>query len=191
MRFLKPIIAFAFFFSTITGPLQAEDIPESAKTPAEAMGKLSGMLGEWILTSEVMTEEGEWAPTATDRVSVTASLNNLLFTEHHKERMNGEGFVVETDFTFDQIRSVYRAAVVDDTWGLMDIYEGELEGETLVLTNMRAGTDFELQDGRRMNFRLTIPVAGDERIAMVDQSVDSGETWRAFYRLTYKRASSE
>ena len=191
MRFLKPVIALTLAFSTIINPLRAEGIPESAKAPAEAMAKLSGMLGEWMLTSEVMTEEGDWATTATDRVSITAGLNNLLFAEHLQERLDGGGFVIETDFTFDQIRKVYRAAVVDDTWGLMDIYEGELEGETLVMTNMRAGTDFELQDGRRMNFRLSIPVAGDNRVVMIDQSVDSGETWAPFYRLTYKRASGE
>lgn len=191
MRFLKSVIVLTFVFSTVISPLRAENIPESAKAPAEAMAKLSGMLGEWTVVTEMINPEGDWIEQGVDRVSVKAGLEGLMIAETHQGRVSGESLIVETDYSFDQYRNVYRAAALDNTWGLMDIYEGDLSDGALVLTNLRAGTSFVLDDGRDLNFRLTIPVSGDERVMTVDQSIDAGASWTPFFRLTYKRAAAE
>lgn len=184
-----PAAAFAMLFAL--GAAAAEDaIPKTAAAPAEAMQRLAALHGEWLAVTEMINTEGEWIEQHRDRVAFEPSLNGLLLTEKHIARISGQGFRVETDFSFDQYRAAYRAAATDDTWGLMDVYEGTADGDVLQITNIRSGTSFPLQDGREMHFRHTIPLSGETRIVTIEQSTDAGEKWSPFYRVIYTRPSA-
>jgi len=187
MRKIALLSALVVAFASPMTASHANDIPDTAIVPTEAMSALKGMLGKWSVKTEMINPEGAWATQGSDSVSIKARLNNMLFAETHTERLSGQSLVVETDYSYDQYRQVYRARAMDDTFGLMDIYEGNLENGILVLTNIRAGTSFPLDETRQMNFRLTVPVTGDERVMEIDQSIDAGETWSSFFKLTYQR----
>ncbi len=167
----------------------ADDIPETAAEPYAAMRLLDPLLGDWTITTEVMTQEGEWRRQSVAHASVASSMNGLLLTEAEVEREPTEATnpALKLDITYDQYRDLYRAAAIDDGWGIMDIYEGNIEEGSLVLTNIRAGTSFPLGDGRELVFRLSLPLEGDTRIMTVDMSDNKGELWRPFYKLTYQR----
>lgn len=186
LRFVFPALAslFALGLSSVS---TAEDIAATALEPHEEMAKLSNMLGEWTATTEMITPEGEWIEQSVDHVAYRSELTGLLVTEEHIDRISGEGFILITDLSYDQYRDRYRMSAIGTGWGLMDIYEGELGNDVLDLNNIRAGTSFPLEDGREMFFRLLIPVSGDTRVTEIDMSLDGGETWNPFYRVTHER----
>jgi len=186
---LRSIISvlFVFFILNISSVVFAEEVAETARAPHESMKKIRGMLGEWTAITEMITQEGDWIEQKTDHVAIKSELDGLLFAEQHLARISGEGFYITTDLSYDQYRETYRVSAIGNGWGIMDIYEGQLDNGILDLNNIRAGTSFPLEDGREMFFRLLIPVDGDRRVMDIDMSLDEGETWSPFYRVTYER----
>ncbi len=166
----------------------AASLPETARAPYAALRKLDGMLGVWRVTSEIMSPEGEWTQTSVTRLEYAKTMRGLQLTETHLATLEGASMEMEVNYTFDQYQNVYRAFVMDDTFGLGDVYEGDIDGDNIVLTNLRADTHALLPDGRRMHFRLTVPIKGDVRDMRVDQSVDAGATWSPFFRVVFERA---
>ena len=162
-------------------------VPETARAPYEAMQALAGLHGEWRATTELMNAEGDWIEQHQDIVSFSPDLGGVLLTEREISRLSGEGFSLITDFSFDQYRKRYRAAVIGTGWGLMDIYEGVVADGVLEMDNLRSGTTFKLDDGRGMHFRLSIPLTGDDRLMTIEQSLTAGEAWSPFYRIRYQR----
>ena len=165
-----------------------EPLPQTAVVPHEAMRALDGLLGEWISVSQIANGDGTWTTLVKDRVEFRLKLRDLVVSERVIEHLEGTGTIIHTDFSYDQYREVYRLMAVDDTWGLMDIYEGDIMDGALQVTNLRSGTASKLDDGRDLHFRLTIPLSGDERLMTIDRSVDEGLSWVPFFRVTYVRS---
>ncbi len=153
------------------------------------MRLLDGILGDWRVVTEIITQDGDWTEQSVAMATFEKRLNGLLISEIETERLSWEGQnpALELDITFDQYRDVYRLSVIDDGWGIMDVYEGELEDAVLTVTNLKSGTSYPLENGGELFFKLEIPVSGDERVMNIGMSSDKGETWRPFYRVTYKR----
>ena len=189
----KTTISAAFaFLAIIVAPANATNepsaIPDTAKIPFAAMEKLNGLHGEWTATTAIINSEGAWIEQHKDVVKFKPGLGGVLLTEQHVKRLSGTGFTLKTDFSFDQYRDHYRLTAVGNGWGLMDIYEGEVADDALLVDNLRSGTTFRLDDGREMHFRLTIPLKGDKRVMEIEQSTTAGKRWSPFYRVTYERA---
>jgi hypothetical protein len=100
--------------------------------------------------------------------------------------LTSPAFHMETYITFDQYRDVYRKVAVDDVWGIMDIYDGVREGDSIVFTNLRSGTTFPVNDGVWRNFRLTLQLASPERSFLVEKSDNNGVSWEPAFRSTYR-----
>ncbi|MEM9495991.1 MAG: DUF1579 family protein [Pseudomonadota bacterium] len=181
--------AFSLFAAAPTASAQAltESVPPTAAEPHNAMKALDALHGEWTSLTEMRGQDGEWQTFSKDLVVFEPLVSGLLLAERHVERISGAGFVLLTSFSYDQYRDLYRTSVVDETFGLMDIYEGDAKDDVLTMTNLRSGTSFPTDDGE-MFFKLRIPLTGDTRVMDVDVSTDKGETWAPLYRMTYERA---
>ncbi len=179
----------AFGTGAASASTNAEEAPETARAPAAAMKLLADMEGDWTTTVKFQTESGEWKMQSVNRVRVASHLDGLLLTEEELERIEGDQTSprLKVDYTYDQYRNVYRISAVDSGWGIMDIYEGALDDGDLILTNIRADTNFPLDDGGALHFQLRIPVTGDEKIMQVLMSTDRGASWRPFYQIVYTR----
>ena len=175
--------------TTINGTAAASEevLPASAEAPYEALSALNEMLGDWQVTTSSRTEDGGWEQQSKSRTKIASSLRGLEFSETHVESLEGSGFAVNTVYTFDQYRNIYRAFATDDTFGLGDVYEGHLKDGVLTLDNLRADTFYPLDGGGKMHFRLRIPVAGDTREMFVDLTTDGGKNWAPAYRSIYER----
>jgi len=187
---------FRLFFAAAVSLLfavsaNAQATPENAKAPKAAMAQIDAIKGDWISIVEIVTQSGEWLQQSKNRINIASHLGGLLLTEVELERLEGDETspVLKVDYTYDQYREHYRLSAIDSGWGIMDIYEGGLEDDALVVTNLRSDTSVPLADGRALHFRLTIPVTGDERVMLIDMSTDAGENWRPFFRVTYQRPS--
>jgi len=175
----------------ITSQAFSQEMTEVEKIPLEQMEKLTSILGEWETVHYEYTEEGNWNKTATSTTVFTKKLKGKLIEEEIRNLTPATGFIVETSITYDQYRSLYRLAAIDDTYGLMDIYEGNLEGKKFVVTNLRAGTHFPSGDGGNIHFRLTFEeINNDNREFLVERSSDEGETWIPMVKNILKRISS-
>ena len=160
--------------------------PAAAATPSEAplrmMAKLESFVGVWDATLEMTSDGGEtWTAGPTKRLKAAFRLNGLALADTPLETVDG-GFSIEHHITYDQYRDVYRAVALDDTWGVMDVYEGRLEGDRLVLDNLRAETFFPSGNGDLLAYRLTFTIGADERSLFVDSSADRGESWSPAFR---------
>lgn len=102
------------------------------------------------------------------------------------EQTPGDFITLETIFSYDANRDIYRIAVNDDDFGIMDIYEGRFTSDTvLVATNLRSDIYFPLDDGRHMHFQLRWDFS--EEIVKFDvlYTTDGAATWHLFYQMEY------
>ena len=159
------------------------------KVPLEKMAKFESLLGDWN-TTNYFYEDDDWKQVATSHVKYFKKLKGKLVSEEITNVKPEGGFVVESFISYDQYRNVYRLAAVDDTFGLMDIYEGNFENDKLFrVTNLRAGTNFPTSDGGELYFRLTFKeIDHDTREFLVEQSNDNGDNWLPMYMNKMVRA---
>lgn len=183
------------FFSSIllamvcTMGIQAQEgVPEASRKPLMAMQVLAPWAGTWEMTMEITQDEGAtWQAAATSILEFTMRQKGMMLAEIPTD-ISAPGFHLETFYSYDQYRDVYRTAVVDDTWGIMDIYEGTIEEGKLVSTNLRVGTLFPISETEWRGFRLTMDLSGDEkRMLVIDKTDDMGNSWQPNFRATYRR----
>lgn len=182
---LKALMCLSLFL--FSNKLYAQEDIE--KIPLEKMAKFESLLGEWN-TTNYFYEENDWKEVATSHVKYFKKLKGKLVSEEISNVIPAGGFVVESFISYDQYRNVYRLAAIDDTFGLMDIYEGDFENDKIFrVTNLRAGTNFPTSDGGELYFRLTFKeIDANTREFLVEQSNDNGQIWRPMYMNKLTRA---
>ena len=100
---------------------------DATQAPLAAMQALSVLSGEWLIQSKFSPDNGEtWQESPANTVSVGLRQKGKMLAETPQEPEK-PGFHVESLITYDQYRKVYRMAAIDDHWGLMDVYEGQIE----------------------------------------------------------------
>lgn len=169
-------------------PAAQESIPAPSKIPLAAMQKLAPMTGSWSMVMEYSPDDGAtWQEGPTSQVNSSYQLKNLILSEEPTDAV-ASTFQTATLFSYDQYRNTYRIAVVDDTWGLMDIYEGTIENGVLVATNLRAGTTFPIDNKISRAFRLKIKfLSTTQRTMEIDKSDDGGKSWQPNFNLVYTK----
>ncbi|MCC2616533.1 DUF1579 family protein [Aestuariibacter halophilus] len=162
--------------------------PSPSAAPKAAMDRLEPLVGDWQLTVEITVDNGAtWQPMSTSPVRIEWRQKGLMLAEIPLDT-DGQGFHMETYLTYDQYRKVYRKAAIDDVWGVMDIYSGQVEDAALVMTNLASGTLFPIDESTLRAFRLTLPLdQGDHRVMQIEKSDDAGATWQPAFRSSYRR----
>ena len=155
-----------------------------SEVPKQFMDQLKSLMGAYETVVHYSPDGGEtWQTGAPNVVDIALRQKGLLLAEVPRDTST-PGFHLENYLTYDQYRQVYRKAVIDDTWGVMDIYEGTIAGDTLILTNLKADTSFPTPTGQ-MHFRLSIPLTAGERWQTIEASTDRGETWIPNFKVQY------
>jgi len=155
--------------------------------PAEAMKKLYIINGHWLSTL-FMTQDGgkTWNEYPKRQVRVNSLLNGLLL-EQSNVKHDPNSWNMKHSLSYDQYRQTYRQSIMDDTWGLMDIYEGNIDNQGLLtVDNIKSGTLFPGQNNTWFSFRLKIELKNCVRHTHVDVSADKGTTWLPYMRFKYE-----
>ena len=164
---------------------QEGDIPEASKAPLQAMQRLAPLSGVWDMTVHVTPDDGKtWNETPTQAVELHFAHKGFVLEEIPAD-LDSPGFHMRTYLAYDQYRDVYRKLALDDVWGIPDLYEGTLDGDRLVMTNLKSGTFFPLENGASRGFRLTLELKDTKRWMWVDKSDDSGSTWQPAFKIEY------
>lgn len=164
----------------------ANDENHPSFLPKKNMQKLEQLIGRWTVTNEMMSEtDKKWQIISTSVVKYEWRQNAMLIAEI-PEKSASNSFHMETYIAFDQYRNTYRKAAIDDIWGIMDIYEGNIINNSLVMTNLKSGTFFPVGEGNIWRaFKLEIELAHSKRVTMVYKSDDDGLHWEPAFRVTY------
>lgn len=176
---------------SIMGPLSVSaqnEVPEVSKAPHAAMQKLASWEGKWSSTMRYSADDGAtWQVLAPEEHVFAFREKGLVMTDIPAPKEDGS-FQAATYFSYDQYRQEYRIAVMDDTWGVMDIYEGNIEDNKLVLTNLKSGTTFPIGDGVWRGFKLMIDLDGEgDRMFIIHKTDDGGKSWQPNFEVTYSR----
>ena len=185
MRKILMVLAFA---SAFTSWAVAQDgVPEVSKKPQAAMQRLAGLQGKWQSTVEYSADNGKtWQTSGGGRAEYTLKHKGMMLHENPLDT-DQPGFHMDTSYGYDQYRDVYRVVAVDDVWGIFDLYEGQIEGNNLIVTNLKAATFFPVAEGVWRGFRLNIELSGDTRTTIIDKTDDGGKTWQPNFRVTYTK----
>ena len=164
-----------------------EEVPAPSRKPLAAMQKLEQLVGTWEQLSEYSPDNGKtWQKSPPARVEFSFRQKGLMLAEIPLDT-HQPGFHLETFFGYDQYREVYRLVAIDDMWGLVDLYEGNIEDGKLVVTNLNSCTFFPIGPDQWRAFRISLDLHGAERKMVVDKSDDGGKTWQDNFRITYKK----
>lgn len=165
-----------------------ETVPAASAAPHKAMQKLSPLVGVWSLSMEYSPDNGvTWQKAPRSQVELSFQLKQLIIGERPLDDAAAT-FQTRSFYSYDQYRKTYRIAVMDDTWGLMDIYEGNVTDGVLVATNLKAGTFFPIDEITPRAFRLSIDLSNsNERQMKVEKSDDGGRSWQPNFKLNYKK----
>lgn len=184
----------AFFMAASSGA-QSQDTPTQGKVPQEsvvplaALKKLEILSGKWQLVVDMSFDNGKtWQSSPPAVVDIHTRHKGLMLAEYPQD-LNSPGFHMETYITYDQYRKVYRKAAIDDVWGIMDLYEGTIQNDMLVMTNVKAGTFFPVGNDVWRAFRLTMELTSPKRTLTIEKSDDGGATWQPAFIANYSLIS--
>ncbi len=164
-------------------------VPPVSVEPLAKMQALSPLAGEWELTVYTTSDAGEtWQATPSQPVTLRFGHKGFML-EEIPDNLDTPGFHMHTIITYDQYRGVYRKAALDDVWGILDLYEGSITDDRLVLDNLESGTFFPLEDGTWRGFRLTMELKPDHRWMWIDKTDDRGATWQPAFKSEYRQVA--
>ncbi len=179
-----------FVVLALLGPAATSQntVPEVSKAPLQAMQALASWEGKWMVQMRYSPDNGAtWQDLPPAEHDFKFREKGLILREEPLE-VNPNTFQSATYYSYDQYRKTYRIAVMDDTWGIMDIYEGNITDDKLVLTNMKSGTFFPIGNGILRGFKLMIDLAGDtQRSFVIHKTDDNGKTWQPNFNITYTK----
>jgi hypothetical protein len=164
--------------------VHAQDLDPGADARRQ-MQRLEVLQGDYSLVVHVSNDDGRtWQEGPAQKVRLRLRHNGLLLEELPVE-LAEQGFHMNTYLSFDQYRSVYRKAAIDDVWGVMDIYQGNIVDDTLVLTNLESGTLFPVDRETWRGFRLSVPLKAGERTMLIEKTDDFGQSWQPAFKSVY------
>lgn len=188
MSTLLRAIATAILCLSLHAPAEGQSVNVSPSAePQNRLALLEGLEGRWSMTAFMTSDGGDsWSQLSQTTVTIQYIHNNMVLKEE-VENPASDAFNMLSFITWDQYRSVYRKAAIDDYWGIMDIYSGDIDDNRLVLDNLESGTFFPVESGQWRSFRLSIDLSGDERTMLVEASDDGGANWEPAFRSEYVR----
>jgi hypothetical protein len=183
---IRSLVLVLLFSGAVLAPFPAPaETQDPGAVARSRMAELAVLAGDFRSTTEFSPDGGSTWESGAPRVVRVEFVHGGMVLRERTVEGSGEGFDMLQLLTFDQYRNVFRKAAIDDTWGLMDVYEGRIDGDTLVLDNLRSGTTFPTEDGERY-FRLRLELRSGERWMRIDASEDGGRSWRPAFRVRYR-----
>lgn len=160
-----------------------------SKIPLSKIAEISTLSGDWTMTVHTTHDNGKtWKPTPTQEVSIKIGHKGMMLEEKPLD-LNSPGFHMHSFITYDQYRQVYRKAAIDDIWGIMDMYEGNIQSGVLIMTNLKSKTFFPVAEGVWRGFRLRIELKSPVREMLIEKTDDDGKTWQPAFKAVYKLKS--
>jgi len=147
--------------------------------------KLGFMAGSWQVVVEALTRRGDFMTTDTTRSEIDFVPNKNLLVENMTYTV-----VYRTDrimsWTYHDETAKYRASVFNDFYSVMNMFQGDFAGDSLVVSNeaIRYGEDHQPDRSTRYVYK---DISDDGFLLELQLSTDGGETWITRQKFTYTR----
>lgn len=166
----------------------SDQVPQVSQKPTAMMSKLSVLEGNWTAITSMTQDDGKtWQSDQGKLVNVKLHHKNMVL-EEKVVVPDVRGFNMLTFITYDQYRQTYRKAAIDDVWGIMDMYEGNITDDKLIFTNLKSATFFPVGPEVWRGFKLTLELKSGEHWMWIDKTDDNGKTWQPAFKVLYKPA---
>jgi len=171
--------------------MPADAVEEAASPLVPALEKFRPLIGTFDISGVRYTPNGEvpLTPTqsATQPIMGGYGLQDMSQIDVGSPELMG----LQSTITYDQFRKIYRVTLLDDTLGLMDVYEGDFDTDTVLsVTNLRSDTHFPIgPNGEAMHFKLRWDLGASPITYELLMTVDGGESWDNFSKMTYTKTS--
>jgi len=168
-----------------------EAAQEAVPALVPALEKFSPLIGTFDISGVRYTPDGEvpLRPTksATQPIMGGFALQDMSQIDVGSPELMG----LQSTITYDQFRNVYRVTLLDDTLGLMDVYEGNFDSDNVLsVTNLRSNTYFPIgPNGEAMHFKLRWDLGASPITYDLLTTVNGGESWDNFSKMTYTKTS--
>lgn len=177
----------AMFLGVAVLPTASAEDP--SLLPRSKMELLEPLVGRWEVDREQTLDGGEsWRTIPAMLVDVRYRNKGLLLEETSVD-VDDPSFHVLSFVTFDQFQDVFRQAVAEDHWGMMDISEGELTDGLLVVDNLESQTFYPMGESGLRALRISHQISSPERVVYIDESYDQGTSWSPLFRFNYTLVS--
>ena len=164
---------------------QEGQVPPVSVVPLDKMAALEVLAGRWTMTVYSTEDDGEnWTPAPSQAVDIQYRHKNFLLEETPSD-LESPGFHMHTFLTYDQYRGVYRKAALDDIWGILDLYEGDIDDGWLILDNLKSATFFPVGENQWRGFRLRMELKSKQRWMWIDKTDDNGQSWQPAFKAEY------
>lgn len=176
------LIALLLISSSVSAEVER---PKDSQKPYAMMQKLAPLVGTWSMVRERTMDGGKtWETYPATTIQVQYKQKSLML-EEAAVTLENNGFHMSIYISYDQYQQVYRQAAMEDYWGLMDISEGQLDGNTLVFTNTKSRTYYPMEGGRLRALKLRVELKSPSRMIYIDESYDEGNSWSPSFRIQY------
>jgi hypothetical protein len=169
--------AWTLMLTSLTGLAQGNE-----NNPME---KLDFLVSEWVVTvvADVQASDPE------ETRSVIKWAHDGRFVEERVKHLTANGEINMITFIgYDARIKSYKLTAMDKEYGLMDVYTGDWNGDQLTFTNISSDTPILMEDGRKLNFRLTYSQITETSFQhTVEGTYDQGDTWFTFSVNNYQR----
>lgn len=183
---MKVMVMTACVLMMVTGSWAAAQPGNPSETPEYK--RLAAMVGRRQVVMEVLDASGDWQVMPGRQISTIEPYKNGYLRERIETPDAKTKFNLELCYGYNQFDKFYQLTVMDDFSGLIDVYHGNMDGDTLVLDNLRAGTRSPNSENTLIHYKVELSgFATDGPRMRVYGSTDGGKSWAPMMRVTYAR----
>jgi hypothetical protein len=155
------------------------------------MKRLAPMAGTWRVETEFFRPKlARWDKGEAFTALVTMRYEGLYIETELVPPFGTQGYATRMAFSFDKFRKTYRMALIENIVGLLDIFEGGFNGDTLWVDNRRTGTMGPNMAGQLEANRMALRFDGADAFTLTIQAWrDNGWVDGMRYRFTRLRVT--
>ena len=184
-RYLFPFLLALPFSQLLAQKTSFEDRLKNYETKME---DVSFLIGDWADHSFTYDPKSEtWVDFQAKKGGKTVVRNTKITT---LERVRGQAWSIagklnlEGFLSYDVWQGTYRLVLVNDYLGLIDVYEGDFEGNKLVLSNRGPGT-YYTRNEKKMFVRMDFEKTEKGWSLSLLSSSEKEPTWRAGFKANF------
>ncbi len=155
---------------------------QTAPKDSENLTALEFLMGEWVITVNVrLSKDGPWER-SNAQSSIKKAIGNTIFEEEVTGTRQGRDWVARCWIAVDNRTLKYQWAFVDSDHGVLELYEGDLSNDSLILQK-----EIIFPQSRVLRRIIYSNFSADSFVVRSMRSADDGKTWDLTRTSQYQR----
>ncbi len=148
------------------------------------------LIGDWKVLTYEPDSTGAWMAPTIGNAKISSILDGTFIKEEVIYSLNnGNTLTMYNILGVDPRNGKARYMALDKEYGTMDVYEGTLDSEKIMVSNLLSDEGF-ISDGQSLHFRLTFSkVRGGNHQLLVEYTNDYGKNWHPFSKNVYQASN--